>query len=71
MLKDRIITALVLLAVFFVTLISPSPVYFGLLTLLFVAVGAWEWGRLSGYLEGMRCALAATVVLICSILWCW
>lgn len=70
MLKDRVITALVLLAIFFLTLIAHSPVYFGAFTLLFVVVAAWEWGRLSGYFEGARCALALTVMLMCSFLWC-
>ena len=71
MLKDRIVTALVLLTIFFLTLMASSPVYFGLLTLLFVAIAAWEWGRLSGYLEGMSCALALAVMLVCSFLWCF
>ena len=69
MLKDRIVTALILLAVFFLTLVASSPVYFGLLTLLFVAIAAWEWGRLSGYLEGMSCALALAVVFVCAFFW--
>ena len=69
MLKDRIVTAFVLLTIFFISLIVSSPVYFGLLTLLFVAIAAWEWGRLSGYLEGISCGLALAVVLLCSLLW--
>lgn len=58
MLKQRIITAIILLAVFFAALMAPQPEFFGILTLLFVAIGGWEWSRLNGengllaYLQG-------------------
>ncbi len=46
MLKTRIITALVLLAVFLPTLILLPAVYIGAFFLVALLAAAWEWGRL-------------------------
>lgn len=48
MLKQRVITALVLLAVLLPALFSPNKQYFLGLSLLMISAGAWEWGRLNG-----------------------
>ncbi len=48
MLKQRVLTAVVLLAILLPTLLYPSPVPFCVAALLLIAVGAWEWGRLNG-----------------------
>ncbi len=48
MLKQRIITAVCLLAVFLPALVHPSPVFFGGLTLLLIAASGWEWARMLG-----------------------
>ena len=48
MLKQRVITALALLALLLPTLFMASPEPFIVLALFMVAAGAWEWGRLSG-----------------------
>jgi phosphatidate cytidylyltransferase len=48
MLKQRIITALVLVAVLLPALFSASAWPFALLTLLAIAAAGWEWGRLNG-----------------------
>lgn len=48
MLKQRVITALVLLAVLLPALFSPHKQYFMALSLLMIVAGAWEWGRLNG-----------------------
>lgn len=47
MLKQRLITATVLLAVFIFALFAPYPEFFGGLSLLFIAVAGWEWARLN------------------------
>lgn len=47
MLKQRVITALVLLAVLLPCLFAPAPTPFALLTLLFVTAAMWEWARLN------------------------
>ena len=48
MLRQRVITALVLLALLLPALFAASPVPFALLTLAFAAAAGWEWGRLNG-----------------------
>ena len=68
MLKQRIITAVVLLAVFLPALFAPVALPFAVLTVLFVAAAGWEWVRLNGgnalpaigfaVLLGAACALA-------------
>jgi phosphatidate cytidylyltransferase len=48
MLLQRVITAVLLLALLLPTLWVASPWPFALLTLLLVAAAAWEWSRLNG-----------------------
>lgn len=48
MLKQRVVTALVLLAVLLPALFYPSIVPFGLFTLLLIVAAGWEWARLNG-----------------------
>ena len=48
MLGQRIVTAVVLLAALLPAMWASRPEPFALLTLLFVAAAAWEWGRLNG-----------------------
>lgn len=69
MLKQRVITALVLLAILLPALFATSPAPFIALTLLFIAAAAWEWARLNGVpgvgalLTGLLCAV------VCAGLW--
>lgn len=48
MLKQRVVTALALLAVLLPSLFSDSPMPFRALSLLLISAGAWEWARLNG-----------------------
>ncbi len=48
MLKQRVITALALLALLLPALFASQPWPFMVLTLVLIAAGAWEWGRLNG-----------------------
>lgn len=48
MLKQRVITALVLLAVLLPALFASNSTAFHLIVLLLLTAGAWEWGRLNG-----------------------
>lgn len=48
MLKQRVITALILLAVLIPALLHPDTRFFIALSLLMICAGAWEWGRLNG-----------------------
>jgi len=48
MLKQRVITAVLLLAVLLPALFSANKQFFMGLSLLMISAGAWEWGRLNG-----------------------
>lgn len=60
MLKQRVITAVVLLLVLLPSLMSGSVWPFGLLTVLMIGAAAWEWGRLNAV---PRFAIAMGLVL--------
>jgi phosphatidate cytidylyltransferase len=49
MLKQRVITALLMLAVFLPALFAPNTQFFMGLTLILISAGAWEWSRLNGW----------------------
>jgi phosphatidate cytidylyltransferase len=61
MLRQRVITALVLVAVMFAALAAQSRWPFALLTLLLLAVAAWEWGRLNAASPALALALGAVL----------
>ena len=69
MLKQRIITAVVLLALLLPALLASTAEPLATLTLVLIAAGAWEWGRLNGL--GMRGALrcAGACLFICFLAW--
>ena len=69
MLKQRIITAIVLLAILLPALFWPSPVPFAVVTLILIAAGGWEWGRLNGLGQGGAVALAAACLALCALAW--
>ena len=69
MLKQRIITALLLLAVLLPALFYPSPVPFGIVMLALIGAAAWEWGRLNGYGARMCLFLGAEMVVLCVLSW--
>jgi phosphatidate cytidylyltransferase len=48
MLLQRVMTAVVLLALLLPALFAPTPWPFALLSLLLIAAAAWEWSRLNG-----------------------
>lgn len=61
MLKQRVITALVLMAILLPTLAAQALWPFALLSLLFIVAAAWEWSRLN-QAPGWRAALLALLV---------
>jgi len=69
MLKQRIITALVLLAILMPALFWPTPQPFIALVLLLLTAGAWEWGRLNGLSQGASVAAALVCLLVCLASW--
>ncbi len=62
MLRQRVITALVLVAVLLASLAVGSPWPFAILTLALMAAGAWEWGRLNQAPAGLCWTLGGAVV---------
>ncbi|MGH6639771.1 MAG: phosphatidate cytidylyltransferase [Polaromonas sp.] len=69
MLKQRVITAVVLLAILLPALFYKTPSPFCALALLLIAAGAWEWGRLNGLSQIGSVALSAVCVLMCGLAW--
>ncbi|MBG6074503.1 phosphatidate cytidylyltransferase [Polaromonas sp. CG_9.11] len=69
MLKQRVITAIVLLAILLPALFYRTPVPFCVLALLMIAAGAWEWGRLNAFGQDGSFALATLCVLACGLSW--
>lgn len=69
MLKQRVITALVLLAILLPALFYSSPVPFTVVVLVLMAAGAWEWGRLSGLRQVGAVAVGAGCVALCCASW--
>jgi len=65
MLMQRVITALVLLALLLPALFAASPWPFELLTLALIGAAGWEWGRLNGLSDWPALAIAAIVVALC------
>lgn len=63
MLKQRVLTALVLLAVLLPALLHDDPVWLRLVVLVMVTAGAWEWGRMNGLRSAGAVALAVVMLL--------
>lgn len=70
MLQQRIITALVLLAILLPAVFYPSStVPFAVVVLVLMAAGAWEWGRLSGFGQAGSLAVGLACVALCAASW--
>lgn len=69
MLKQRVITALVMLLVLLPALFYPSSFPFCGVALVVIAAGAWEWGRLVGYGGRASLGLGAVCALMCMASW--
>jgi len=69
MLKQRIITALVLVALLLPALFAATAEPLAGISLVLIAAAAWEWGRLNGL--AMRGALrtGAACLLVCLVFW--
>lgn len=69
MLKQRVITAVIMLIVLLPALFAASPWPFALLTLAMVAAAGWEWGRLNGVTGVAAIAMGVVVALACAAAW--
>lgn len=69
MLKQRIITAAVLLAILLPALFWRSPYPFALVALVLVAAAAWEFGRLNGCTAAAAISMGGLCVVLCAGAW--
>lgn len=69
MLKQRVITAVLLLLVLLPALFYQDAAPFNLLALLFIGAAAWEWARLNGYDMPASYLAGALCALTCAGLW--
>ncbi len=69
MLKQRVITAVVLLAILLPALFYPSYVPFCAITLVLISAGGWEWGRLNGCSQSLSLLLGLLCLLACLLSW--
>lgn len=69
MLKQRVITAIVLLAILLPALFWPTPLPLMVITLVLLAAGGWEWGRLNGLGGGGSVLLGVVTFALCAGSW--
>jgi phosphatidate cytidylyltransferase len=63
MLRTRIVTALILVAILLAALSASSPWPFALATLVLVSAAAWEWGRLNGASQPLALGMGVLLLL--------
>jgi len=68
-LLQRVITALVLLAILLPALFASSATPFIALTLAFIAAAAWEWARLNGIAGAGALLTGVLCAVVCALLW--
>lgn len=69
MLRQRVITAVILLAILLPALFWPAPAPFAVVVLVLLAAGAWEWGRLNGLGPAASLACGAACLALCALAW--
>lgn len=69
MLKQRVITAIVLLLILLPALFHSDTQYWRFVTLILIAAGGWEWGRLNGLGHMGAIAGAFACLLACVFAW--
>jgi phosphatidate cytidylyltransferase len=65
MLKQRVITALLLLAVLLPAMFYPNPMAFGVVSALLVSAGIWEWVRLNEGGNSVAVVAALLMLVLC------
>jgi phosphatidate cytidylyltransferase len=69
MLAQRVITAVVLLALLIPALASSAAWPFLLLTVVLIVAAGWEWGRLNGLSMALSLACGVAVAVACALAW--
>lgn len=71
MLKQRVVTALMLLALVLPALFHSDTRWFAGLTLLFIVAGGWEWARLNGFATGIALSVGFLLGVALAVFWFW
>ena len=72
MLRERVITAVLLLALLVPAVIAASPLPFAFLTIVLIGAAGWEWGRLCGLPPAGAVASGGVLAVACAcigLLW--
>jgi phosphatidate cytidylyltransferase len=69
MLKQRVITALVLLSILLPAVFSTDTRVFGAVALVLICAGAWEWARLNSYGSAASLATGTACAVLCLGFW--
>jgi len=69
MLKQRIITAILLLVVLLPAVFYPAPEAFGVVAIVLIAAGAWEWAKLNQYGPAVALGTGFTCAILCVASW--
>ena len=69
MLKQRAITALVLLLVLLPALLYSEPWPFCFLALVFIAAAGWEWAKANGWSQNVSLWVGALGCAVCALMW--
>jgi phosphatidate cytidylyltransferase len=69
MLKQRILTAIVLLAILLPALFYPSHVPLACVMLALIAAAAWEWAQLNGYGSRLSLFVGLETFVLCVLSW--
>ena len=69
MLRQRVITAIILLAILLPAMFYTTPVPFCAVALVLIAAGGWEWGRLNACSSPVSILLGLVVAALCGLTW--
>ena len=69
MLRQRVITAIILLAILLPAMFYTTPVPFCAVALVLIAAGGWEWGRLNACSSPVSILLGLAVAALCGLTW--
>ncbi len=69
MLGQRVLTAIVLLALLLPALFHPEALYFNFLVLILIGAAGWEWGKLIGASQTGSIGLGVSCLSVCALAW--
>ena len=69
MLKQRIITALLMLVILLPAVFYPAPEAFGVVAVVLISAGAWEWAKLNQYSQVQALLTAVFCAALCAASW--